>query len=130
MGTVKLPVWEYLGLNNKLLKINIVSYAAHDGPLLRLLYFSSRTKDIKTDSLRFKKNWQFIKTQISPGMTITVEKMVEFEYKIPFHMTPEVSYTDSFLSQFGSNYRIVPASLFFNTFPEFNPDDRGSGDFV
>ena len=130
MGSVKLPVWEYLGLNNKLLKINIVAYAASNCPLLRLIFFSSRTRDIKSNSLRFKKNWQFIKTQISPGMTVTVEEMIEFENSIPFHMTPEVRYTDSFLKQYGTTYRIVPSTLFFSNFPEFNPEDQGSGDFV
>ena len=129
-GSKKLPVWDYLGLNNKLIKINIVSYADHNCPLLRLLFFSERTKDVKSDSLRFKKNWQFIKTQISPGMDITVEEMIAFENQIPFHMTPQMNYTDDFLSQFGSTYLIVPGSLFFSTYPEYDPENRGSGDFI
>lgn len=130
MGSRKQPVWEPLGLNDKLLKINLVPYADSNCPLNTLIQFSERIKDIKANTLRFKKNWYFMKTQIVPGHALTVERMNDFENSIAFHMTPEMQYSEQFLEQYGNHYRVVPASLFFSHFPEFNPEDQRDGDFV
>jgi hypothetical protein len=129
-GGKRFPIYESLGLNETLLKINIVPYTDAACPLLRLLMLAERTHGMKTDTLRFKKNWQFMKTQIVPGMKISVDDMNSFENSIAFHMTPELPYTQEFLKIFGEGYRIVPASLFFSYFPEFDPNIYYSLDFA
>jgi len=124
------PIYEDLGLTGKLLKVNIVPYSDTACPLLRLIMLSEQTLRIKPDTLRFKKNWHFIKTQIVPGMGVTLDEIHDFENSIPFHMTPELPYSDEFLQEFGVGYRIVPVDLFFRFFPEYDPDTQFGIDFV
>lgn len=112
-------VWEEIGLSEHFIKINLVPYADTGCPLLRLLQLTERVKDIKNDTLRFKQAWAFMKTQVSPGMSITLESIHNFENEIPFHMAPDISYTEIFQKVFGMKYRIVPREQFFLAFPEF-----------
>lgn len=118
-GTIE-QVWEPLGLENQLIKINIAHYADADCPLPRLIQLSERIRqEIHPNAMRFKSNWNLMKAQISDGSDVTLTQIHEFEERIPFNMTPYIVYSADFLSQFGFHYRIVPAELFFDYFPEF-----------
>jgi hypothetical protein len=113
-------VWEPLGLENDLIKINIAHYADQGCPLPRLIQLSERIQEeIRPNAMRFKSNWNLMKSQISEGTEISLTQIHEFEERIPFSMTPFIPFTADFLSQFGAHYRIVPAGLFFAHFPEF-----------
>lgn len=115
------PMWEYLGLTQRLLHINIIPYSDAGCPLKRLLNLGERIRDFRPDQLRFKMQWGFLKTQVVPGMRITVDELNSFENEIPFHMTPELPFTEEFTQEYGTGYIIVPQDLFFETFPEYNP---------
>jgi len=117
------PVWENQGLGMKFLRINIARYADADCPLITLIELSKRSADIHSDTLRFKYDWAFMKTQAVASGHLTMDDLNDFENSISFHTTPEVEYSEGFLSTFGSAYRIVPRSMFFAKFPEFKPED-------
>jgi len=112
-------IWEHLGLAFLHIKINLVPYADSGCPLKRLMMLSDRSREIKSDTLRFKQDWAFMKTQIVPGMAITPDEMAGFENSIPFHILPEVPYSREFLRFYGDGYVIVPRELFFQYFPEY-----------
>lgn len=116
-------IWEPVGLSMRILKINIVPYADGGCPLLRLLELARRTGELRPNTLRFKRNWYFLKTQIVPGMHISVDDLNAYENTIAFHMTPEVSWSTEFMETYGTGYRLVPRSLFFRYFPEYEPVD-------
>ena len=116
-------LWEPSGLSMKILKINIVRYADSGCPLLRLLELAARTRDSVPNTLRFKHNWNFMKTQLISGMNVTPEDMNVFENSIAFHMTPEINYSDLFIENYGLGYRLVPRQVFFKYFPEYEPEE-------
>ena len=116
---------EDIGLARKFLKINLVPYADSGCPLQRLIALMERMKDARPDPLRFKKDWAFTKTQIYPGLPITIDKLNHFENEIAFHMSPEIEYSEEFLEKYGNGYRIVPRNLFFQYFPEYAPENSG-----
>ncbi len=120
-GAREQRLWESMGLGMHILKINLVPYVDHGCPLMRLLELSRKTLEMKANTLRFKKDWHFMKTQIVPGMEITVDQMNGFENTIAFHMTPEVSWSDHYMKKYGVGYRLVPRNQFFQFFPEFEP---------
>lgn len=113
------PMWEPLGLTCRFVHVNLIPYSDAGCPLKRILSLGERTRDYRADQLRFKMQWAFMKTQIIHGMRITVEEMVSFENDIAFHMTPEISFTDEYLTEYGSGYMVVPYDLFFETYPEY-----------
>lgn len=115
----QLPVCENLGLAHVFVKVNLVPFADTGCPLKRLVMIEERIKDLRPDPLRFKKDWAFMKTQLVPGMRIQQETMNRFEQEIPFHMAPEVEYSNEFYEKFGMGYRIVPRNGFFQYFPEY-----------
>lgn len=118
-GTIR-SVWEPLGLENHLIKINIAYYADVGCPLPRLIQLSERIREeISPNAMRFKSNWNLMKAHISEGADVSLTQIHEFEERIPFNMTPFIPHTADFLSQFGVHYRIVPAALFFDHFPEY-----------
>jgi hypothetical protein len=129
-GMRQFPVWENQGLGMKFLRINIARYADADRPLFTLLELSKRSKDIRPDTLRFKYDWAFMKTQAVAVGSLTMEGLNEFENTISFHMTPEVEYSDEYINEFGTGYRIVPRSLFFQKFPEFRPEEELSQEIL
>ena len=112
-------VWEPLGLAMVLVKINLVSYSESGCPLKRLIMLEERARDIRPNPLRFKRDWSLIKTQLLPDMKIKSENLNDFENSIPFHIVPEVAYSTEFVHEYGQGYRIVPRSLFFDYFPEY-----------
>lgn len=114
-------IWESLGLTSRMVHINLVPYVDDGCPLRRIINLSERIRDLRSDQLRFKMQWQFMKTQVVPGMRVTVEEMNAFENEIAFHMTPEVSYSDEYVAEYGDLYIVVPFRLFFETFPEYDP---------
>ncbi len=114
-------IWEDLGLAFTRLKINLVPYSDSGCPLKRLLMLAERGKEMRSDTLRFKQDWSFMKTQIVPGMAISVDEMTGFENSIPFHVTPEVPFSKDFDRFYGTGYEIVPRNLFFQYFPEYEP---------
>ena len=118
-GRTQKSVWEPLGLAFSLIKINLVPYADSGCPLKRLLMLEERARDVRPNPLRFKHDWHLMKTQITPGLSVSLDSISEFENSIPFHVTPEVSYSEGFLEEYGLGYRIVPRALFFNYFPEY-----------
>lgn len=114
-----LPVCENLGLANVFVKINLAPYVDAGCPLKRLLMLEERNRDVRPDPLRFKKDWGFMKTQITPGMRITLEMMNRFEASIAFHMSPETEYSEDFRTSYGLGYRVAPREAFFQYFPEY-----------
>ena len=114
-----LPVCETLGLANMFVKVNLVPFADTGCPLKRLIHIEERRKDIRSDPLRFKKDWAFMKAQLVPGMELSVERMNNFEAEIPFHMAPEVEFSNQWYENYGMGYRIVPRTVFFQYFPEY-----------
>jgi len=113
-------VWEPLGLENSLVKVNIAHYADAGCPLPRLIQLSERIREeIDPNALRFKSNWNLMKAQIYEGSALRLSQVHQFEDSIPFNMTPYIPFSNAFAEQFGSYYRIVPAALFFEYFPEF-----------
>lgn len=122
-GAREQKIWEPMGLAMKVLKINLVPYADSGCPLKRLLDLSVRATEMRANTLRFKRDWNFMKTQIIPGMEISVDQMNSFENTIAFHMTPEVPWSELFLKQYGTGYRLAPRRLFFRHFPEYEPVD-------
>lgn len=117
-------VWEPMGLAMLLVKINLVTYADQGCPLLRLLMLEERSREIRPNPMRFKHDWSLMKSQLAPGMAVSVEKLIAFENAIPFHTVPEVKYSETFLKEYGSGYRIVPRNLFFNYFPEYRIEEK------
>ncbi|MCB1165967.1 MAG: hypothetical protein KDK33_07430 [Leptospiraceae bacterium] len=115
-------VWEPLGLAGRLLKINLVAYSDAGCPLPRLIHLSERVRELRPNSLRFKGDWNFMKTIVVPGMEITLEQIHQFENQIPFHMTPYMGFTEEFERSYGQAFRIVPRKSFFQYFPEFEDD--------
>lgn len=115
-------IWEPLGLSDRLIKVNVAFYSDAGCPLPRLIQLNERVQEIRPNSLRFKANWNFMKTEIVPGMNVTLDQIHQFENEIPFHMTPAVNYSSEFLASYGRVYRIVPRRLFFQYFPEYRDD--------
>ncbi|MBX7057388.1 MAG: hypothetical protein K1X75_04935 [Leptospirales bacterium] len=115
---ITLPVTENLGLANRFVKVNLAPYSDIGCPLKRLLMLEERVPDMRPDPLRFKRDWAFMKTQLSPGMSVTVDMMNRFENEIPFHMIPEIEYSKAWMENYGTGYRIVPRAAFFQYFPE------------
>lgn len=115
----QLPVWQELGLAQTLIQVNLVPYSDTGCPFKRLLMLMERVRDIKPDAMRFKQDWAFMKTEIVPGMGITIDSVSQFEADIPFHLVPEVEYSSVFRETYGAGYRIVPRGLFFQYFPEY-----------
>lgn len=122
-GSRKQEIWEPMGLAARILKINLVPYADSGGPFLRLLEMSNRAREIRPNTLRFKRDWYFMKTQVTRGMEVSLESMNDFENRIAFHMTPEVAFSETYIGHYGTGYRLVPRTLFFKHFPEYEPDD-------
>ncbi len=120
-GAREQNLWEPMGLAMKILKINLVPYADTGCPLKRLLDLSIRATEMRPNTLRFKRDWHFMKTQIPPDLEITIDQMSGFENDIPFHMTPEISWSDTYIDTYGIGYRLVPRHLFFRFFPEYEP---------
>ncbi len=114
-----LPVCENAGLANLFVKVNLAPYADAGCPLKRLLILEERVKDVRPDPLRFKRDWAFMKTQLIPGMSLTLEKMNQFEHEIPFHMAPEMEYSEVWKNEYGQGYRLAPRQTFFQYFPEY-----------
>ncbi len=117
------PLWEAMGLSMRIVKINLVPYTDSGCPLNRLLELARKSREMRPNTLRFKRDWYFVKTQIVPGMSVTVEEMNQFENTIPFHMTPDLPFTDHFTETYGAGYRLAPRELFFKYFPEYEPTD-------
>ncbi|MBI3396147.1 MAG: hypothetical protein HY042_09960 [Spirochaetia bacterium] len=115
-----LPVWDNLGLAGTLIKVNLVPYADNGCPFKRLLMLAERVRDIKPDAMRFKQDWAFMKTEIIPGMAITLDAMAHFENDVAFHLVPEVDFSEIYKETYGLGYRIVPRELFFQYFPEYD----------
>ena len=113
---------EEIGLAQRFIKVNLVPYADSGCPLKRLVLLADRGREARPDPLRFKSDWAFMKTQIVPGMELTIDRMNHFEEEIAFHMAPEVEYSEDHLKKFGVGYRLVPRSLFFAYFPEYAPE--------
>jgi len=114
-----LRVWEPLGLALTLVKINLMPYADSGCPLKRLIMLEERARDLRPNHMRFKHDWALMKTHLIPGMTITLETINDFENSIPFHLVPEMGHSESFVNEYGLGYRIVPRTLFFDYFPEY-----------
>lgn len=129
-GSQEEPIWEPMGLSMKILKINLVPYADSGCPLMRLIEMNRKSREVRPNTLRFKRDWSFMKTQIIPGMSVSVDEMVQFENTIAFHMTPEASWSDDFMDHYGMGYRLVPQSIFFKHFPEYEPVDADMLRFV
>ncbi len=119
-----LMVWEPLGLANVLVKVNLVPYSDSGCPLKRLIMLEERARDVRPNPLRFKHDWNLLKTQLTPDMPVKIEHIHEFENSIPFHLTPEVQYTDEFIDKYGLGYRVVPRTLFFDYFPEYSFESK------
>jgi len=119
--SAKKHVFEEAGTAQKFLMINLVPYSDSGCPLMRLLAMADRCRDIRPNPLRFKQDWEFIKTEISAEMRITLDEIRGFENSIPFHQVPEVNYTENYLQEFGHGYILVPRDLFFSYFPEYDP---------
>jgi len=117
-------MWEHLGLTQRLLHVNLIPYSDEGCPLKKILSLAERIRDFRPDQLRFKMQWGFLKTQIVPGMRLTVDELNLFENEIPFHMTPEIQHTEEYEKEYGSGYMIVPAGLFFEAYPEYLGDAR------
>ncbi len=115
----KQPMWEPLGLTRRFVHVNVIPYSDAGCPLKRLISLGERTRDFRADQLRFKMQWSFMKTQIVPGMRVTVEEMNAFENDIAFHMTPEIPFTEEYIKEHGSGYMVLPYDMFFETFPEY-----------
>jgi len=116
-------IWEPMGLSMRIVKINLVPYADSGCPMNRLIELAKKSKEMKPNTLRFKRDWYFVKTQIVSGMTVTVEDLNQFENTVPFHMTPDLPFTESFVDKYGLGYRLAPRELFFKYFPEYEPTD-------
>lgn len=117
-------IWEPMGLSMRILKINLVPYADAGCPMLRLLEMAEHAREVRPNTMRFKKDWYFVKTQITPDLSITIEQMTAFENTIAFHMTPEVTYSPDYLEAYGLGYRLAPRQFFFKFFPEYEPEDE------
>ncbi len=115
-------VWESAGLAHKFVRVNLLPYVDRGCPLNRLISMGDRYRDLKPDPLQLKKDWEFLKTQIVPGMRLTMDQMRAFELSIPFHITPEIPYSKKYLKNYGEGFRIVPRVLFFHHFPEYSPE--------
>lgn len=113
-------VWEPLGLEGLLVKINIAVYADEGCPLPRLIDLSERSREeINPNAIRFKSNWNLMKAHISTMAEVSLTQIHEFEERIPFNMSPCIAHSPDFLAQFGPHFRIVPARMFFTAFPEY-----------
>jgi hypothetical protein len=113
-------VWEPLGLESLLVKINIAVYTDEGCPLPRLVDLSERIREeIHPNAMRFKSNWNLMKAQISTAAEVTLTQIHDFEERIPFNMSPYIQYSPDFLAQFGPHFRIVPATMFFDAYPEY-----------
>ena len=115
-------VWEPAGLSGKFVRVNLLPFVDRGCPLKRLIAMGDRTRDLKPDPLRMKQDWEFLKTQLVPGMLLTGDQMRAFELSIPFHITPEIAYSDKYEENFGLGFRIVPRILFLQNFPEYAPE--------
>ena len=118
-------VCESLGLANVFVKVNLVPFADTGCPLKRLVMIEERIKDVRPDPRRFKKDWAFMKTELVPGMRVTTERMNAFEQEIPFHMAPEVEFSNEWYDTYGLGYRVVPRNVFFQYFPEYELEIGG-----
>lgn len=113
-------VWEPAGLADKYVRVNLLPYVDRGCPLKRLIAMGDRSKELKADPLRMKQDWEFLKTQIIPGMLLTMDQMRAFELSIPFHITPEINYSKKYVENYGLGFRIVPRVLFLTYFPEYS----------
>lgn len=113
-------IWEPLGLELALIKINIKVYADTGCPIPILIEMSERIREeINPNAMRFKSNWNLMKAQIFDTAAISLADVHSFEDRIPFNMTPYLPFSENYQIQFGRYYRIVPANFFFERFPEF-----------
>ncbi|MCB1172441.1 MAG: hypothetical protein KDK39_02695 [Leptospiraceae bacterium] len=112
-------ICEESGLTRRFLRINLMVYADSGCPLNRLILLAERLRDVRPDPLRFKKDWEFMKTQIVYDMTLKIQQLRQFENRIAFHMSPETAWSDVWLERYGEGYWLVPRSLFYQYFPEY-----------
>ncbi|MBE7411689.1 MAG: hypothetical protein L6Q54_13460 [Leptospiraceae bacterium] len=116
-------VWDPVGFSMRFVTVYVTEYYNRECPLKRLVNLIERAPAFQGSRMQFKLDWSFLKDYL----TKTVKKFdkqdfYNFEDKIGFYQLPEINFSDVYLSNYPTKYRVVPRKLFLGYFPEF--DDK------
>ena len=114
-------IYEYLGIAEKFIKINLALYSTHNCPLKRLIELQNLCRYHQANRFRFKQDWKFIKKISIEKKGISASIFDSFERNTGLYLSPKIKYTAAFLKKANPYYYIVPQKSFFRFFPEYRP---------
>jgi len=120
-------IWDPAGMSGRFIFVYLSAYEKQLCPLNRIINLQNRSAAFVGSRMQFKLDWNLLKEHvIQMDNPINRQDFKNFEDGIEFYQMPELPFTEKFNNNYPLKYRIVPASLFFEYFPEFMDEEQVS----